>query len=593
MNKFLLSLAAVLSVGLGYSQIPKALDFGPNVVVPTSTQIHVGEKPGTMHTHYLKYVGPWKYPSLDDGRSPDLATHGPVLQSGISGYHPADIRAAYGMTKANLGQDAIAIVDAYSSGYAFQDFNIFARQFGLKTETSSNPNDLNNSVLSIVYADGTQPQIDSGWAGEMALDIEWAHAIAPNAKIYLVQATDSSFAALSRAVVFASKLPGVRQVSMSYSSIGEFTGEQSDDSTYTYPGVVYFGSTGDYPGNKGYPFMSPNVVAVGGTSIQIYNGVVAGVSAWISAGAGPSTIVPRPTYQDSLSSVIGKFRGTPDISAVADPNTGVAVYDSYSGGWIVVGGTSVACPVTAAITNARKQYPSASTPITVKHPSSTFDELNRQYGFPSLTPYIRDVILGSIPVYDPTTGKATGVVYKAVPGYDFATGLGEPVGLYPPQKSADFSPNKVQNPIGTPKSGGIAQLGLSDGLTYNILSTGLTGLGQVAGTEALFKIDWSSYLPLVYTTDTVVLNVSASGSFGSTGQVYLYNYKTNSFDYIGAFPMFYSNGSLSYTLDKSKYLDDKGNVRLLTRAIQPLRFGNGHFTFRLDQASLTATANQQ
>ncbi len=182
------------------------------------------------------------------------------------------------------GSNAIAIVDAYDDPTAASDLAAFSTQFGLPA-----PN------FSVVYASGTKPAQDptGGWEVEESLDIEWAHAMAPDAKIYLVEAASNSNSDLFAAVAVAStlvKAAGGGEVSMSWSG-AEYAGEKLADAIFKTPGVVYFASTGDAPG-VGYPSTSPNVVAAGGTtlSMNLSTGGFRQSFAWPDTGGGPSCI---------------------------------------------------------------------------------------------------------------------------------------------------------------------------------------------------------------------------------------------------------------------------------------------------------------
>lgn len=250
------------------------------------------------------------------------------------------------------GSKAIAIVDAYDAPNAMADLTTFSQQFGLKVPTSS--------TFKVVYASGTEPSYNEDWEGEESLDIEWAHAMAPGATIYLVEAASSSNSDLYAAEVVAAKLvnaAGGGEVSNSWGG-DEFSGEASSDSTFVYSKVVFFASTGDQWGLE-YPSVSPNVVAVGGTSIaRSTNGHLSGEYPWTEVGEGGEGVglavyEPRPSFQSSVSSVVGTHRGVPDIVADADPYTSpVWVYISNQGGWNLIGGTSAASPIIAGITNA-------------------------------------------------------------------------------------------------------------------------------------------------------------------------------------------------------------------------------------------------
>ncbi len=244
---------------------------------------------------------------------------------------------------------SIAIVDAYHNPTALADLTTFSSEFGLPVPTTQ--------TFQIVYASGTKPpRVDpsgtGGWELESSLDIEWAHAMSPNAKIYLVEAASDSNTDLLTAVDKAASLVagdtgGV--VSMSWGG-SEFSGESANDKHFQKANVTFFASTGDAPGTE-WPSVSPYVVAVGGTSISRNpaNGSYAAEIAWQQTGSGISSQVPRPVFQAGVSSIVGTQRGVPDIAGVADPDTGVWVYSGYNGGWFVVGGTSVASPVAAGI----------------------------------------------------------------------------------------------------------------------------------------------------------------------------------------------------------------------------------------------------
>ena len=242
------------------------------------------------------------------------------------------------------GSKAIAIVDAYDDPTAASDLAQFSSQFGLSAAT-----------FTVVYASGARPSGNSGWQVEEGLDVEWAHAMAPQAKIYLVEAASSSFSDLLTAVGVANQLvaaAGGGEVSMSWGG-GEFSSQTSYDKTFTTPGVVYLASAGDSPGVI-WPSASPNVISVGGTALSRNpsTGAFQGEVAWQQGGGGPSAYEPVPGVQaaiPAISQIVGSRRGTPDVSAVADPTTGVWVYSS--GAWYIVGGTSVAAPVWAGILN--------------------------------------------------------------------------------------------------------------------------------------------------------------------------------------------------------------------------------------------------
>jgi subtilase family serine protease len=288
-----------------------------------------------------------------------------------SGYYfetPASLACLYGLATATTGcvpgqvtavagggSKVIAVVDAYDAPTIANDLTVYSTQFGLPTPS-----------LQVVYASGRRPNIDptGGWELEEALDVEMAHAIAPAAKIILVEAASDSTSDLLRAVDVASSLvaaAGGGEVSMSWGG-DEFSGEASYDTHFSTQKVVYLAAAGDSPGVN-WPASSANVVAVGGTSVSRHptTGVLISEAAWSDGGGGPSTFVARPSYQNAVSALVGNTRSTPDVAAVADPNTGVWVYDSFPEdgslpGWTAVGGTSVATPLTAAVINASGSF---------------------------------------------------------------------------------------------------------------------------------------------------------------------------------------------------------------------------------------------
>ena len=298
------------------------------------------------------------------------------------------------------GSKAIAIVDAYDDPNAAADLALFSTQFGLPA-----PN------FQTVYASGTQPPNDLGWELEESLDIEMVHAMAPRAKVYLVEAASNYFSDLFIAVQVASNLvaaAGGGEVTVSWGG-GEFDGEASYDSSFTTPGVVYFASTGDGAGTI-YPSTSPNVVGAGGTTLRRNpaTGSFFEEAAWVDGGGGPSPYEVRPSYQNVISGIVGSARGVPDLSAVADPNTGVWVYDSGNGGWWIVGGTSASSPILAGIVNKTGSFA-----------PSTNAELTTIYNNMGVVADFRDTADGFCGPY---------MGYSAVRGWDFCTGVGSPKG---------------------------------------------------------------------------------------------------------------------------------------------------------------------
>jgi len=324
---------------------------------------------------------------------------------------PGQVAKAYGLPSPNnLGTGAIAIVDAFNYPTALKDFNMFSSTYSLPTESSTRVTALSNRTLQVVYASGSTPESDAGWSQEMAIDIEWAHAMAPNAKIYLVEAASNNWSDLLAAVKVAKVLPGVREVSTSFGSSEFSCVFASFDNVFSQNGVAFFAASGDQGGGRMFPALSKNVVAVGGTTLNVdIAGNWLSESVWADTGCGPSAFELRPMFQDLFQEAVGKYRAGCDLAAIADPNTGVLVYDSYGtvgvSGWIVMGGTSVACPIVAGIANGSGvRFPNSQSfnQLIYTHPGSQF-------------------------IHPVTSGSAGGFV--AGGPWSFPAGLGTPNGL--------------------------------------------------------------------------------------------------------------------------------------------------------------------
>jgi len=320
------------------------------------------------------------------------------------GLNPAQVRHAYGLDKLSqtgAGQ-TIAIVDAYGSPTIQNDLQVFNNQFNLPPAN-----------LQVVYPNGKPRKTDPGWALETSMDVEWAHAIAPDAKILLVVAPSASITDLLAAIDYATS-HGAQVVSNSWGG-SEFSSESSYNSHFSHPGVTYFASSGDSGAGVSWPASSPYVVSVGGTTLNVDpSGNYLSESAWSGSGGGLSAYVSRPAYQDVVSQLVGASRGNPDIAFDADPNTGVAVYDTtrYQGqsGWYVVGGTSLSAPAWAAIVALADQ--SRNTPL------SSNETLNALYSLGSGSNY-------QTYFHDILSGDNSG--YNAGSGYDLVTGWGSPI----------------------------------------------------------------------------------------------------------------------------------------------------------------------
>jgi subtilase family serine protease len=391
----------------------------PTIVVPPSSVEREEDRGKRAHTNVL-ILNPAADPQ--DGGPPAV---------GIAAETPGSLACLYGLVPrvpANCSPDlaittapvrtatkAIAIVDAYHNPKAFENLTAFSQQFGLPLPSSSN--------FKVVYASGVVPPVDLGWALESNLDLQYAHAMAPGATIILVEAASASIADLLKAEQVAADqlvaLTGGGQISNSWAA-GEFSLESFYESYFNRSGVVYFAASGDAPGVV-WPSASPKVVSVGGTTV-VRSTTGVGEVTWDQGGGGPSRFFSRPSYQSSVQSVVGKKRGTPDIALVANPTTGVWVYDSTynpsAGVWWKVGGTSLSSPLAAGIVNQAGAVRGTFATSTSAELSMMYS--NVAYSTASTSPTFTDVTSGRC---GPTSS------YAALTKYDFCTGVGTPFGL--------------------------------------------------------------------------------------------------------------------------------------------------------------------
>lgn len=359
-----------------------AIDASPsvpaNVEIPQSTYHRLGR----AHTNHLILK--------QDGRAP--------LNPG---YTPDQIRKAYGIP-AGGGSGTIVVVDAFHNPSMLEDFNAFSAAFGLPQETSLDVTAPTNQHLQLIYQSGSPPAYNAGWSQESALDIQWVHAMAPNAKIVVIESPSDNLSNLMAADDMAATVLNAHQCSNSWSA-PESAFNTGDESHFQHTGMVYYFASGDTGGVRDYPPTSPNVVAVGGTTLNLGPlDTRLTETAWSGTGCGMSGCVPRPSFQDGISDIVGSARGVVDVSAVADPVTGVRV--RWQGTWHVFGGTSAACPIIAGIANVagtnRSSSPDQNAFIYSRRGTSSF--------------------------FDVTSGKAG--MFNATTGWDFPTGVGTPNG---------------------------------------------------------------------------------------------------------------------------------------------------------------------
>lgn len=331
-----------------------------------------------------------------------------------SGLTPNQVRTAYGFNaiSAKGKGEVIAIVDAFDDPRIEADLAVFTKHFGLPSCTTK------NGCFKKIYASGKKPKTDAGWSGEIALDVEWAYAMAPEAKIILVEAASDSMQDLFNAVQVAVK-SGATVVSMSWGG-GEFVDQTSLDPIFNNPKVTFVASSGDSGTGTLYPAASPYVLSVGGTTLSVDSyGNYQGETAWSGSGGGVSTIETWPASQKGLPiPQANNMRGVPDVAYNADPETGFSVYNSVPGdggtGWQVVGGTSAGSPQWAAIVavaNAALNTRFGGSMNNLLYAAANPDTGNYGYDF-----------------NDVTSGTNGDCSYYCVAqnGYDYVTGLGSP-----------------------------------------------------------------------------------------------------------------------------------------------------------------------
>ncbi|MFE2385163.1 putative Ig domain-containing protein [Streptomyces misionensis] len=413
-----------------------------------------------------------------------------------SGLSPANLHSAYNLPTTGGSGLTVAVVDAYNDPNAESDLATYRSQYGLSACTKA------NGCFKQVSQTGSTtslPTNDSGWAGEEALDIDMVSAVCPNCNIDLVEANSANDTDLGIAENEAVAL-GAKFVSNSWGG-SEASSQTTEDSQYfKHPGVAITVSAGDSGYGAEYPATSQYVTAVGGTALTTssnsrgWSESVWNTNSTEGTGSGCSAYDPKPSWQtDSGCSK----RMEADVSAVADPATGVAVYDTYGGsGWAVYGGTSASSPIIAGV------YALAGTPGSSDYPA--------KYPY-SHTGNLNDVTSGS-------NGSCTTSYFcKATTGYDGPTGWGTPNGTAAFTSGGGTGGNTVSvtNPGSQSTTTGSSvslQIRASDSagaaLTYSAsgLPTGLSinsSTGVISGTAS--------------TAGTYQVTVTATDSTGATG----------------------------------------------------------------------------
>ena len=318
---------------------------------------------------------------------PPIHVYGGVSKT-PHGFTPAQIKSFYGLP-ATGGHGTIVIIGAYDDKTLEKDLATFTTANGCFTK---------HPMTAGIKA-------NSGWAGETSLDVEWSHAIAPNAKIILVEATTPSGANLLKAVDYAGTVKDASAISMSWGG-AEFPEELSLDSHFkSVSGAPYFASSGDNGAGASWPASSPFVIGVGGTTISIKTGgTFAKETAWTGSGGGVSAYEKAPAFQSGYSiAKSGGMRAIPDVSYDADPASGFPIITN--GKWYVVGGTSAGAPQWAAI---------AALGGGINIANLYADKNSDSNGS-----FFRDITSG-------TNGNC-GYYCSARKHYDYITGLGSPL----------------------------------------------------------------------------------------------------------------------------------------------------------------------
>ncbi|WP_406369722.1 carboxypeptidase regulatory-like domain-containing protein [Streptomyces sp. NBC_01550] len=346
---------------------------------------------------------------------------------------PTDIQSAYHLPATGQGQ-TVAIVDAYGYADAEADLSTYREQFGLPACTTQN-----GCFRKADQRGGVNyPPDDVGWSLETALDVDAVSSACPACHILLVQADSASVADLGAAVKTAVRL-GAKFVSNSY-GLADANASDLSGADYDHPGVVVTASSGDTGNEVIWPSSDPNVVATGGTLLTRAPGTTRGwtESAWSGAGSGCSTFEPQPDYQSGSATDCPR-RATADISAVADPQSGLAVYNSLNDGWLQVGGTSLSSPLIAAM------YALAGTPAADTYPV-TYPYAHQSKGLFDIT--------------EGVNGACGDVLCEAGSGWDGPTGLGTPDGVFAlvPAPSGVVNGRVTDRTTGTPLAGATVTL---------------------------------------------------------------------------------------------------------------------------------------
>jgi hypothetical protein len=340
---------------------------------------------------------------LGGSAAPAPAPPGPPAATSPHGLTTADLRSAYGITGTGAAGRTVAVVDAMDDPNAEADLAVYRAAMGLPACTTAN-----GCFRKIDGNGGTSyPAADAGWSKEISLDLEMVSAACSDCHILLVEAATQDMPVLGAAENMAASIPGVVAVSNSF-GVPEQAQQTSWDGFFNHPGIAVTAASGDSGYGTVYPAVSPFVISVGGTTLTRDSSPRGWTeSAWSSGGSGCSAYEPKPAWQ--LDTGCSR-RTTADVSMVADPATGVAVYDSYlAAGWLQAGGTSAGAPFVAAL-YALAGNPAAQAapgPYLYSHAAALHDVVSGSNGLLCFGNYL----------------------CSARAGYDGPTGLGTPSGL--------------------------------------------------------------------------------------------------------------------------------------------------------------------
>jgi subtilase family serine protease len=429
---------------------------------------------------------------------PQLARAGAARDAAVAGYGPTQLQAAYNLASAaasgGSGQ-TVAVVDAFDDTKAESDLAVYRSQFGLPACTTANGCFTKTGQNGASGALPAPAPADNDWTGEVALDIDMISATCPNCHIMLVEANTPSDADLGTAVNTAVS-QGAKFVSNSYGGPESSSDTTFDTRYYNHPGVAITASSGDGSYGVEYPAASRFVTAVGGTSLSTANNArgwtesVWNTSATEGAGSGCSAVDAKPGWQTDTGC---SRRTVADVSAVADPATGVAVYNTANGngGWNVFGGTSASSPIIASV------YALAGAPAAGTNPAS----------FPyAHTAALNDVTTGA------TASCSPSYLCTAGPGFDGPTGLGTPSG------TAAFGQGAPTGG-GTPPAGAVAVTnpGNQTGTTGTAASLQISATDATTGQTLAYRATGlPTGLSISATTGLISGTPTAAGTFKAT-----------------------------------------------------------------------------